>query len=93
MNIGDHFAYIGGSFKISPKNLNRAIAITKKELSESRERLHLWKRNPHHESFAHDMKYHGAWIINELLNNHVAHAQTRIRQLKSLYGSQLRLDF
>lgn len=92
MKIGDHFSYVGGSFKLTPEKLEKAIRITKKELKGYEERLKLWENHPEHPSFAHDMKWHGPGTIDMLVRNHVKASKKQLHTLKSLCNSQLHLE-
>ena len=91
LEFGQLFIYCGGSFELTPKTLRKAIAIMERELLRDRKRLALWRRNPQHSSFEHDMTYHGARCINDLLEAHVRHDETKLEQLTALKagGQQL----
>lgn len=92
MDFGDHFSYVGGSFTLTPEKLQKAINIAEKELEKYKQRLDLWENNPKHESFAHDMKWHGADTIDMLVRNHVKAGERNLERLKALNGSQLKLE-
>lgn len=93
MKFGDHFGYIGGSFTLTPKNIDRAIKIISKELAADKKRLKLWHENPQHPSFAHDMQWHGSRCIDNLLNGHLIDSKRKMKALQSLIGSQLTIEF
>lgn len=91
MEFGDHFSYLGGSFVLEPKNLKKALHISKNQLKIHKDRLQLWKDNPEHISFAHDMEWHGPETVDMLLKSHVQYEENMIIKLEAMAGSQLKL--